>query len=96
EGDSLGAIVEGLRACEGCPEDIDARMEAFISQLFAKEVLVGDPDGGNETAPAFEKTAFEDGFTLTLDEYAEAMDLILADPIHDVDVDMGWPIMKES
>ena len=38
--------------------------------------------------------ALEDGFELHVDAFAEAADLILADPIHDVDEGMGWPVMK--
>ena len=43
------------------------------------------------TVPA---VALEEGFELHVDAFAEAADLILADPIHDVDEGMGWPVMK--
>ena len=39
---------------------------------------------------------FIDGFTLVLDEFSEVQDLILADPVHDVDVEKGWPVFKEE
>ena len=53
-------------------------------------------DAGRDDPVTFGKEALMDGFLLEVSEYAEAQDLILADPIHDVDVDMGWPIMKEG
>ena len=42
------------------------------------------------------ESAFADGFELTLDEFAEVQDLLLADPVHDVDVDQGWPVLGDE
>jgi len=33
---------------------------------------------------------------MTLDEFAEVQDLIMADPVHEVDVEMGWPVLAEE
>ena len=66
-----------------------------VAQLLEKEILVkedGEGDGEIEIAPA----AAADGFELLLNEFAEVQDLLLADPVHDVDVDQGWPILKED
>ena len=41
-------------------------------------------------------SAFAEGFDLTLDEFSEVQDLLLADPVHDVDVEEGWPVLKED
>ena len=88
-------IAVAVKAMPGCPEDIDGRMEAFVAQLLEKEVLIPGETvlGGDE--PIDEK-AVSEGFELTLDEFAEVQDLILADPVHDVDVEQGWPIFKEN
>ena len=95
-GASFSGGEKGLLALKGCPEDMPERLKAFVQDLLDKEIFV-ETEGAGEDAPAlFEDQALADGFLLEVSEYAEAQDLILADPIHDVDVDMGWPIMKEG
>ena len=88
-------IAGAVKALPGCPEDFDAQMSAFIAKLREKEILL---DG--ETQPGGDEDigdmALADGFALTLDEFSEVQDLILADPVHDVDVEQGWPIFKEE
>lgn len=86
-------IAGAVKALPGCPEDFDARLNAFVTQLREKEILLDgetNPGGGEELGDM----ALADGFELTLDEFSEVQDLILADPVHDVDVEQGWPIFK--
>ena len=96
--DSLlaGAAVEdvckAIQALPGCPEDIQAQLDTFIGQLLEKEVIV--PAEGTGAPCAIDAASLADGFTLTVDEFAEVQDLILADPVHDVDVEQGWPILN--
>ena len=89
--ESAGAV----KSLPGCPEDFDAQLDAFITKLRNKEILLDgetDPGGGEEIGDM----ALADGFELTLDEFSEVQDLILADPVHDVDVEQGWPFFKEE
>ena len=87
-------IVRAVKALPGCPDGFDGVLAEFIGNLKEKEILVDgdtvpggdDPIGGMATV---------DGFGLSLDEFSEIQDLLLADPIHDVDVEAGWPIFKE-
>ena len=96
KGVSPEALAAALEQVEGCPQDIAAAIGAFIASLEEKDILIKTPfETPDAPKPAFAATAFEDGFSLSVDEFAEAQDLILADPIHDVDVDMGWPILKD-
>lgn len=96
--DSLlaGAAVEdvckAVQALPGCPEDIQAQLDAFIGQLLEKEIIV--PGESTGAAVTIDASALADGFKLTVDEFAEVQDLILADPVHDVDVEQGWPILN--
>ena len=87
-------IAAAVKSLPGCPADFDAQMSDFIAKLREKEILL---DG--ETCPGGDEgigeTALADGFSLTLDEFSEVQDLSLADPVHDVDVEQGWPIFKE-
>lgn len=90
--EKISAAVKNL---PGCPDGFDGTLNDFINRLKETEILVpgNTVPGGDE--PIDEKSAAE-GFELTLDEFAEVQDLILADPIHDVDVEQGWPIFKEE
>ena len=92
-GGDLEEVKKALLACEDCPADIDAAVEAFVSELVSLEILVPAERAAAAVAPV-SAAALEDGFELHVDAFAEAADLILADPIHDVDEGMGWPVMK--
>lgn len=93
-GASVNAALNAVKALPGCPEDIDAQMDAFIKALFDKEVIVEIDGEGNDTVN-IDASALNDGFVLTVDEFTEVQDLIMADPVHDVDVEQGWPILSE-
>ena len=94
KGNSPDDIKEAVKVLPGCPEDFENQMESFITELLEKGILLSGETmpGGGET---IEESALEDGFVLALDEFSEIQDLILADPVHDVDVEKGWPIFKE-
>lgn len=95
-GNAPERIQDAVKALPGCPEDFGSQMKEFIRQLLEKEILLP----GGETMPggdeAIGEGALEDGFLLNLDEFSEIQDLILADPIHDVDVEQGWPVFKDE
>ena len=93
-GASVNAALNAVKALPGCPEDIDAQMDAFIKALFDKEVIVEIDGEANDTVN-IDASALNDGFVLTVDEFTEVQDLIMADPVHDVDVEQGWPILSE-
>ena len=98
-GASAGEILAALAKLENCPGDMESRLEKFLCALTEKEIIkeagqAGEADVSGGSL-AFPEGALEEGFALTVNEYAEAQDLILADPVHDVDVNMGWPIMKQ-
>ena len=89
------ALAAELAKMEGCPADMENRVLRFAEMLEEKEILVSD--GAPFTpAEAFPAAAAAEGFDLTADEYHEVQDLILADPIHDVDPNLGWPILKKD
>lgn len=88
-------ILEAVKAAPGCPEDIESVFNKFIEDLLKYEIIASGETvpGGNEPIG---DDALIDGFAFTVDEFADVQDLLMADPVHDVDVDMGWPIMKEE
>ena len=93
-GASVDAVLVAVKALPGCPGDIDASMTAFVNALQEKDVLI--PGETNpDAAVAIDASALTDGFLLSVDEFTEVQDLIMADPVHDVDVEQGWPILGE-
>ena len=93
-GTAVEDVCKAIQALPGCPADIQEQLDAFIGKLLEKEVIVsGDSTGA---ACVIDAASLADGFKLTVDEFAEVQDLILADPVHDVDVEQGWPILSNE
>lgn len=84
---------KAIQALPGCPDDIQQQLDVFVGQLLEKEIIV--PGESTGAACAIDAASLADGFKLTVDEFAEVQDLILADPVHDVDVEQGWPILNQ-
>lgn len=93
-GASVDAVMVAVKALPGCPDDIDASMTAFVNALQEKDVLIPGETNPDATV-AIDASALTDGFLLSVDEFTEVQDLIMADPVHDVDVEQGWPILGE-
>ena len=92
-GADIESICNAIQTLPGCPDDIRAQLSAFVDQLLEKEILV--PAESTGAVCTIEASSLSDGFKLTVDEFAEVQDLILADPVHDVDVEQGWPILNQ-
>ncbi|MDO4492780.1 MAG: PqqD family protein [Clostridia bacterium] len=88
-------IFAALQAA-GAGESVRADLDGFIGELVRKEILAGDAAGYSAGTTAIAPRALEEGFLLAVQEFNDVQDLLLADPVHEVDVDMGWPIMKEN
>lgn len=91
-GENEAKIIEDANKINGCPDNIGIVIKDFIEKLKAKEILVeaaGDPVF-SDLSPI---TAADD-FVPEFDEFTEMQDLILADPIHEVNPDQGWPFVK--
>ncbi len=93
-GASVDAVLTAIKALDGCPANIEEDLNSFINALLEKEVIVAS-EGTAEAPVSIDAAALTDGFTLSVDEFNEVQDLILADPVHDVDVEQGWPILSE-
>ena len=94
-GKSIGKIAEAVKKLPGCPGDIDDKLNEFVNLLKGKQIILDDEtkSGGDEP---MNKSVLSDGFALEIEEFDEIQDLILADPIHDVDPTQGWPVLKEK
>ena len=96
DGCSKESIVENLKKIESCPVDIEQKLQLFIDDLLQKEIIVeGGQSSKNST---FDETVIkQDNFEMKVLEYADAQEMLLADPIHDVDESEGWqPVFKED
>lgn len=96
QGASVEALAEALKQLPDCPDDILVQMESFVARLLACDIVLPDEtnafDGVIEAAPLW----FMEGCEFVLDGFQDMTDLIMADPVHDVDVEFGWPMMKED
>lgn len=94
-GKDVNEIIKAVKALPQCPPDISDRVQGFVMELQEKEIIVSGPavSGGAEPLA---KEVVEDGFDLRLDMFAEMSDLLLADPVHDVDMNAGWPKLKDK
>ncbi len=93
-GANEATVLTAIQALPDCPADMDVQLKSFINQLLEKEILVSADEVNAQCT--IDAASLQDGFALTLDEFAEVQDLILADPVHDVDVEQGWPILNEE
>jgi hypothetical protein len=81
--------------------DVDEVVNTFVSELSKEGLTVPHEDDLNEgfewpaekSAPGVngEKTSFTPP---VLSKYSDMQDLLLLDPIHDVDEEAGWPTNK--
>ena len=93
-GASEESVADIIKAENGCPDNAKESLSEFIDALLNKEIIVKKT--GEGSAASIGQDAFSEGFALELNEYAEVQELLLADPVHEVDVEQGWPIMKED
>ncbi len=96
EGCSVQSIVEFLKKIEGCPLDIEQKIKSFTDELLQKEIIIEGETSSK--MPVFDESKIkQDNFEMKVLEYADAQEMLLADPIHEVDVAEGWqPILKDD
>lgn len=75
--------------------EIETALNAFLSDLMAQDLVEAAASGDSAAPPA---SPAQDGAKFvfvppTLNVYTDMKDLLLLDPIHDVD-EVGWPTPK--
>jgi hypothetical protein len=95
-GNDVGTIVSCLVTRYGADEtSVDDAVTGFVAQLVDEGLVRPAPDGHPSRAipeappatPAFSRP--------TLSVYSDMEDLLLLDPIHDVD-ETGWPVRADA
>jgi hypothetical protein len=96
---ALGEIVEAIAGrYEGSRPEIEDGVHRLIAELELENLIVADgerelgdrPEGRAHAAPPSEKSAFQPPH---LEKFTDMQELILLDPIHQVD-ETGWPNTK--
>ena len=95
KGASIENIITALKELSSAPVDIEQRLNNFIFKMVKLELII--PEGDSSSEAFFdESVAKEDGFELVVNEYNDAQELLLADPIHEVKEETGWTPEKDS
>jgi hypothetical protein len=97
QGENLDQIGRNLQArYSGEPSAIQAAVVEFVDRLIAEKLLLIDGDSAAALAlapiAAGDRAAFE---SPVLESYSDMQDLLLLDPIHDVD-QAGWPVANQA
>jgi Coenzyme PQQ synthesis protein D (PqqD) len=98
QGKTYHQLVELVkRAFPTVPEDLAAAIDPFIDDLMAHELIRGTPtESAGVLSDELELTHVNGSGEFrapVLNVYADMKDLLLLDPIHDVD-EVGWPAPK--
>ena len=94
-GASVESVLEAVKALDGAPASLEENFKMFIDAMIEKEIIVPASEG-NSAVSINAGLAKEDEFALTLKEYDDAQELLLADPIHEVKEETGWTPEKDS
>ncbi|WP_413854674.1 PqqD family protein [Candidatus Ruminimicrobium bovinum] len=96
DGCSTNLIIDNLKKIESCPNDIEQKFKIFIDELLKKEIIIAG-EKSSKTPVLDEAIIKKDKFEMKVSEYEDAQEMLLADPIHDVDEEEGWqPVFKEE
>ncbi|WP_165078582.1 MULTISPECIES: PqqD family protein [unclassified Desulfovibrio] len=96
-GASAEAVLAALKALPGAPADMDARLTAFVDKLKEFDIVLDGNDGAGAVEVSIDAPVAEaDEFALMVEEYNDAQELLLADPIHEVKEDTGWQPDKDA
>ena len=96
-GFSMGAIVTSLaNRYDASTETIEKAVDGLIETLKGDHLIIGTDAKSEGTEPTAEASLSKEPFIApTLEKYEDMQEMLLADPIHDVD-DIGWPNLKTA
>lgn len=93
-----GASIEDILAklkTIGATNDIEKEFNKFVQIMLDKELVISADPSSSEVI-IDEDIAKEDNFELSINEYNDAQEMLLTDPIHEVKEETGWTPEKES
>jgi hypothetical protein len=94
---SIGEIVaEILARYEGVPDEVNREVVRFLDAVQAEDLIVPTDDGPISPSTQSNGNGVKAPFTPPMIErYNDMQELLLLDPIHEVD-DTGWPNRKRD
>lgn len=90
------ALMQGVHPAKisGIGPD-EPEMRGFVDALLANELVVANADINAPLEAAQIADLEADRSAPVVEVYDDLADLIVADPIHDVDAEAGWPVKPE-
>lgn len=90
------SIIKGLKELKDCPGNIEDKVFEFINKLKDLEIIVAAEGKSEANQPIYSPEIASDGYEFAVDGFEEIADLLLMDPIHEINADMGWPVKKSE
>ncbi|MBJ7577454.1 PqqD family protein [Devosia sp. MC532] len=93
---NAGHSIETIRALASARGDLAVTTDSFIQQLQDHGLMRRvDSAAVPSKAPSF--AAFTDAVDLPeLESFGDMQSLLLLDPVHEVDAEVGWPLAKKD
>ncbi len=91
EGASAGDIAGRFVSRYGADCGATEKVEAFLNKLLELEILIAGGDSVPEAAVQLDSLHDDTMPELGCEGFNDVADLLLMDPIHEVDEDAGWP-----
>ncbi|MFC1638852.1 PqqD family protein [Patescibacteria group bacterium] len=97
----VGSGVDGMKAALVAGYEVDDSaaakdLQAFLDTLQADELIVAQAaDAAHQAPPAAPPTTRRPFEAPAMTKYEDMQQMLLADPIHDVD-EQGWPVLIKS
>jgi hypothetical protein len=93
-GDRRQVAAAMLERFEGDESSIAGPVDTVLGQLLDENLLVDDPSvSQTDASPSDGKQPFK---APVFEKYDDMQDLILLDPVHEVDPEQGWPRAKDD
>lgn len=89
-------ILSELKKIPDVVADIENKFDIFVAELLAKELIILGDEIAEDTVNISADIALGDEFNLSINEYSDAQELLLADPIHEVREETGWSPEKTA
>ena len=95
-GYSVAEVASALAGLFG--EDAAAKLDAFLADVLDKEIMEEYESEAPANLPAMECSALdaEGGLSFEMDGYDDVAAYVMVVPIHEVDPDMGWPVLPQE
>ena len=87
-------LLSELSKIKGFAGDARDKFDAFVNELVSRKFIVEDANASAAASFSFDEYPNE-AADLVLNEYQDASELLLADPIHQVKEEEGWKPNKE-